>query len=112
MKIQKLTGLLIAAGLMSVSAFGVQAAESEYSFKVHNTTKNNITKLLVSEDGKTWGEFDIGSGIKAGASETLVWDSSTNNEDCKQHVKAVYDDGSEAESAIFDFCEKDLELEF
>jgi hypothetical protein len=26
--------------------------------------------MLVSIDGKKWGEFDIGTGIKAGATET------------------------------------------
>lgn len=95
----------------AVAVIGVWAAE-DYSFKVHNTTKNAIKQLLVSEDGKTWGYFDIGAGIKAGEVATLVWDASTDNEDCKQHVKAVFDDGTEAEPAIFDFCEKDLELEF
>ncbi|CAG1023289.1 hypothetical protein DOJK_02215 [Patescibacteria group bacterium] len=111
MKVKQLLGSLLAAGLLVVVS-QAQAAESEYSFKVHNTTKNTITKILVSEDGKTWGEFDVGKGIGAGKSETLVWDSSTNNEGCKQSVKAVYDDGSESEPAKFDFCEKNLELEF
>jgi hypothetical protein len=112
MKIQKLTGLLIATGLLSIAALTAQAAESEYSFKVHNTTKSDIKQILVSEDGKTWGGFDIGDGVKAGESETLVWDTSTNHEGCKQSVKAIYADGTESESAKFDFCEKGLELEF
>ncbi|MGZ5011447.1 MAG: hypothetical protein ACXV74_10850 [Methylobacter sp.] len=30
------------------------AAESEYSFKVHNNTRTKMTKLLVSEDKKDW----------------------------------------------------------
>lgn len=111
MKVKALLGSLLAVGFLSV-AVQAQAADSEYSFKVHNTTKNTITKILVSQDGKSWGEFDVGKGIAAGASETLVWDSSTNNEACKQSVKAVYDDGSESAPAKFDFCEKGLELEF
>jgi hypothetical protein len=112
MKFQKLTSLLIAAGLLSLTAFATQAAESEYSFKVNNKTKVAIKKILVSEDGKTWGFFDIGKGIPAGGSETLVWDTSTNNSGCKQFVKAVYADDTEAEAAKFDFCEKGLDLEF
>jgi hypothetical protein len=79
---------------------------------VHNTTKNTIKKILVSEDGKDYGFFDIGKGIKPGETADLTWDQSTNNEKCKQWVKAVYDDGSESEPAKFDFCEDDLELEF
>lgn len=98
--------------VLSLSAFNAQAEESEYSFKIHNMTKSVIKQLLVSEDGKEWGNFDIGKGVSPGTSGTMVWDASTDNEDCKQHVKAVYADGSESEPAIFDFCEKDLELEF
>jgi hypothetical protein len=87
-------------------------AEDEYSFKVTNKTKHTITKLLASEDGEKYGFFDIGKGIKPGETMTLVWDKSTNSSKCKQFFKAVYDDGSEAEPVEFDFCEKDLELEF
>lgn len=112
MKMQKLTGLLIVTGLLSIATMNAQAAESENSFKAHNTTKVVIKKMLVSEDGKTWGAFDIGAGIAAGGSETLVWDKSTDNEDCKQWVKAVFADGEESEPVKFDFCEAGLELEF
>jgi hypothetical protein len=42
----------------------------------------------------------------------LIWDANTNNQDCKQHVKAVWSDGSEAQPAIFDFCKKNLAIEF
>jgi hypothetical protein len=87
-------------------------AESEYSFKVTNKTKNTIKKLLASEDGEKYGFFDIGKGIKPGETVTLVWDKSTNSGNCKQFFKAVYDDDSESDAEEFDFCEKDLELEF
>lgn len=99
---------------VAVFAIGVhvQAAESEFSFTVHNSTKVAIKQILVSEDGKSWGKFDIGSGIAAGATESLVWDTSTNSEECSQSVKAVFSDGEESEPAQFDFCEEGLELEF
>lgn len=90
---------------------GVLHAE-EYSFVVKNKTESRITQLLASEDGKTYGKFDIGRGIQAGGKVTLVWDESTNNEDCKQWIKAIFADGSESEPTIFDFCEKNLEIEF
>jgi len=111
MKTLKMTSLFFMAALLT-TAINAQASESEYSFKVHNTTRSTIKKLLVSENGKSWSEFDVGRGIGPGQSETMVWDSSTNNEGCKQSVKAVYSDGAESEPAKFDFCEKDLELEF
>jgi hypothetical protein len=88
------------------------AKGEEYSFKVHNKSENKIKQILVSEDKKTWGKFDIGKGIAPGKTATLVWDKSTNKEACKQWVKAVYDDDSESKPAKFDFCESDLEIEF
>ena len=86
-------------------------AES-YKFGIKNTTDTTIVKLLVSETGKTWAPFDIGSGIAPGESGTMLWDESTDDENCEQKVKAVYADGSESEPATFDFCEAGLDLEF
>ena len=96
---------------LAVSA-SLIASESSYSFKVHNTTKQTIKKLLASEDGKTYGNFDIGKGIPAGETVTLVWDKKTDDQDCEQYFKAVFDDGDESEPEKFDFCEEDLVLEF
>lgn len=115
MKVHKFVGTLVVTASLFVgmiSGNNAVAAESEYSFSVRNNTRVNITKLLVSEDGKDWGYFDIGSGIAAGSNITLTWDSSTNDEGCDQYVKAAYADGSESEKAKFNFCEADLELEF
>lgn len=105
---------MIAASLFVgvIASNTASAGESEYSFTVHNNTRTKMTKLLVSEDKKDWGYFDIGKGIAPGEKETLVWDSSTNDDSCDQYVKAAYADGSESEEAKFNFCEADLELEF
>jgi hypothetical protein len=116
MKLSKLgyLALVIIVGMV-VNGISLASshAEEEYSFKVHNTTKVTIKKILVSEDKKTWGHFDVGrNGIKAGETTTLAWDKSTNNEECSQWVKALFADGEESEPAKFDFCESDLELEF
>ena len=106
----KLSFLAIAFVMLSFTA--TKAQESEFSFKVYNRTNTAIKKLLVSEDGKTYGYFDIGAGIGAGKSMTLVWDKSTDNEKCVQWFKAVYADKSESAPVKFDFCEDELELEF
>ena len=42
------------------------ADDDDYTFVLHNTTKQKITALMVSEDGEKWGKFDIGDGLKAG----------------------------------------------
>ncbi len=108
----KLSFMIIACLILNgAAAVGIAAAE-EYTFGVHNTTGTHIKKILVSENNKDWGEFDIGAGIKAGETVTLVWDESTNSESCHQNIKAVFADGSETESTKFDFCEEDLVLEF
>jgi hypothetical protein len=86
--------------------------QDEFKFKVNNNTSQTIKKILVSKDKKTYGYFDIGKGIPAGQTVTLVWDKSTNDENCVQYFKAVFDDGEESDPVKFDFCEEDLELEF
>jgi len=88
------------------------AADHQYSFKVHNTTREKITKLLASEDGKEYGNFDIGSGIGGGKTITLNWDKKTNDSGCKWFFKAEFADGEESPPVQFDFCEEDIELEF
>ena len=101
-----------ACALTLVTFVPLQAADDDYSFKVHNTTDKTITELLVSEDGKTYGHFNIGDGIKAGESETMVWDKATNSQSCHQYFKAVFEGGEESKPVKFDFCEKGLELAF
>jgi hypothetical protein len=88
------------------------AGDGDYSFKVKNTTDELITKVLVSEDGEKYGFFDIGDGLSPGETMTLVWNKSTNGQSCHQWFKAVWESGKEGKPVKFDFCEKDLQLEF
>jgi hypothetical protein len=100
---------------LAIVSFAVAAsarAGFDYKFKVHNNTKTKITKILASEDGKSYGNFDIGDGIAAGETATLVWDKSTDEGGCNWFFKAVFEGGEESEPVKFDFCEKDLVLEF
>ena len=84
----------------------------DYRFKIHNKSKSKITKVMASPDGKKYGLFDIGSGIKGGETVELVWDQSTDNGNCEWYLKALFADGEWSEPAEFDFCEKDLVVEF
>ena len=99
----------VALGLIIVVS--VSAADGNYSFKVKNTTDETITKLLASTDGKSYGNFDIGKGIKPGETVTLAWDKSTDKSDCEWFFKALFAEGEESEVEAFDFCEEDLEFE-
>lgn len=115
MKIQNfLRKVIVLSFAFVLLSFNANSAVSsnEYSFKVTNKTRVGIKKILVSEDGKKYGYFDIGSGIGAGKSVTLVWDKSTDNSGCEWYFKAVFADGEESEPVTFDFCEDDLELVF
>src|SRR5262249_41199547 len=113
MRVNKLgTVFMLALALVLMSGTLSFAKTNEYKFKVHNNTKQDIKKIQVSQDGKNWGYFDIGDGIKAGETETLVWDKSTDNENCAQYFKAQFANGEWSDAVKFDFCEKDLVLEF
>lgn len=103
---------LMAAMIGLVGITFAAASVMDYKFKVKNSTDAKINKLLASPDGKKWGQFDIGSGIKSGGTMELVWDKSTDKSNCEWFFKAVFADGSESEVEEFDFCEKDLVLEF
>jgi hypothetical protein len=41
-----------------------------------NSRLERITKLLASEDGKKYLDFDIGKGIDVGETKTIAWDKS------------------------------------
>jgi hypothetical protein len=110
--IRKIRPVILALALVSVAAAGYARARYDYQFKVHNNTKEKIVKVLASPDGKSYGNFDIGDGIAPGATVTLVWDKSTDNSNCEWFFKAVFDGGEESQPVKFDFCEKDLVLEF
>lgn len=98
---------------LSFASFARPAkTKTDYQYKVHNGTSVTITKLMASEDGKTYLPFDIGAGIKPGQTVTLVWDKSTDNGACEWWIKAGYADGDTSPAAKFDFCEEDLVLEF
>jgi hypothetical protein len=107
-----LTLMSFSIGHAKSTTAGHLKATNDYKFKVHNNTKHTIKKVLVSEDGKKYGFFDIGDGIEAGATEELVWDKSTDNGGCEWFFKAVFDNDEESEPVKFDFCEKGLVLEF
>ena len=104
----------VAFGFVLIPVGAMRADDDEgYSFKVHNTTKEKITKLLASEDGKEYGTFDVGSkGIAPDETVTLKWDKTTDETGCEWMIKAVFADGSETDAKKFDFCERGVELEF
>ena len=102
----------IAFSLAANGMIATSARAEEFSFTASNTTDSAITEVLVSENKKDWGYFDIGNGIKPGKTANLVWDQNTNSDQCKQWVKATFADGMQSEPAKFDFCESGLAIDF
>ena len=106
------TALVLVSFVVS-SGYAHKARTPEgYTFKVHNKSRMVILALLVSEKGKKWKTFDIGPGLDPGKVVKLEWDESTDTSGCEWWIKAVYDDGNLSEAGKFNFCEKDLVLEF
>ena len=111
MLFRKFVLLVLPIGL--IGAFGQAHAAKEYHFKVANKTESDITTLQVSVDKKRWGAFDVGDGIKAGETETLVWDASTNDEPCEQWIRAKFSDGEWSPPSRQNFCQDmDSPIEF
>jgi hypothetical protein len=105
----RVTLLCASLSVPMLSAF----AADQWHFVVKNKTGSKITKLQVSQDKSDWGDFDIGSGIDPGKTETLVWDSSTDDENCDQWIRAKFSDGSYSEASKQDFCQDlDTPIEF
>lgn len=95
-------GLAIAG--LSLGMKVAPAYAQDWYFLVENQSSAALTDLLVSEDQKIWGRFEIGAGIASGETAKLVWDRSTNNQACVQWIKAQFSDESESVSQQFDFC--------
>lgn len=101
-----------------ISAFGIlaltncfSALAKEWSFKVKNSAGIKIVKFETKEKGGSWGDFDLSGGISPGRTMELVWDSSTNNQECVQSIRAKFSDGSYSSPAKFDFCDTPLTIE-
>ncbi|HYX29464.1 MAG TPA: hypothetical protein VE863_12940 [Pyrinomonadaceae bacterium] len=105
--------LMLALALVLMSGTLSFARTFDYKFKIHNNTKQKIVAVKVREEGKDeWGDFDVGDGIAAGATDEMVWDKSTDNSGCNWFFKAKFADGEWSDAVKFDFCEKNLVIEF
>lgn len=100
--------LILAACLLATPAL----SQAAYTFTIENNTESKITGIEVSEDGESWGDFDVGKGIAAGTAVEATWDSSTDDSGCEWQFRATFDDGSTSDAVAFDFCEEDLVINF
>ncbi len=87
----------------------------QFTFNVTNNTELAIVELWASPDvdadQELWSQFDLGEeGIPSGETITIAWAEYTNDSPCEWYISAVFEDESESESEVFNFCEEDLEL--
>lgn len=68
---------LIAASMLVLGLVPNSAFAEQWYFYVENATSAPIKGLYASENGGSWGRFDIGSGIAPGKSVKMNWSSST-----------------------------------
>jgi len=87
-------------------------ALAEYSFDVHNNSDQRIIALEASEDGSSWGEFNIGKGIPSGETMTLTWSEETDESGCEWDFRATFEEGYVSEASTLDFCDGDLQIDF
>ncbi|OCQ90152.1 hypothetical protein BCD64_19730 [Nostoc sp. MBR 210] len=79
----------------------------QFTFTVTNQTDLAITELWVSVDEDEWLPFTLSDdGIPSGETTTIVWAEYTNDSPCEWYISAVFEDESESESALFNFCEE------
>jgi hypothetical protein len=79
----------------------------QFTFTVTNQTELAITELWVSVDDEEWASFSLSEeGIPAGETATIAWAEHTNDSPCEWYISAVFEDESESESALFNFCEE------
>jgi|SRR5690348_6681999 hypothetical protein len=104
MKILQAVRIALLCTAFGFSGGQATAATGKWHFKVKNSTDTDIVKLQVSQNKKSWGKFDIGSGIGPGETATMYWDSSTDNEKCVQWIRAKFSDGTYSSPSKQDFC--------
>ena len=88
-----------------VAWIGGPAQAATWYFYVQNSSRSAITRLETREKSGSWGQFDLDGGIAAGQKVRIDWAKSTDNEDCKQSIRATFADGTTSEPAVFDFCD-------
>ena len=87
-----------------ITGYAEPSQAAEWYFYVENDSRLAITRLEAKEQGGSWKRFDLNGGIRAGKKVRIDWAASTNNDDCKQFLRATFADGSISSPAIFDFC--------
>lgn len=78
-----------------------------FSFTVTNNTDQTILEIWVSPDDEEWSQFDLPEeGIASGEGATVTWAEHTNDSPCEWYISFVFEDESESETVLVNFCEE------
>ncbi len=81
-------------------------ADDVFSFTVTNNSELAIAELWASPDDEEWFQFGLPEdGIESGETVTIVWDERTNDSPCEWWIQIVFEDESESDPYVFDFCQ-------
>ncbi|MGE5657446.1 MAG: hypothetical protein ACM37W_12630 [Actinomycetota bacterium] len=81
-------------------------ANDTFSFTVTNNTELAISEIWASPDDDEWFQFEIPEeGIAPGETATIYWADWTDDYACEWYISTVFEDESESESVLFNFCE-------
>lgn len=76
-----------------------------FTFTVTNNTDQAIAEIWASLDEEEWSSFDLPEeGIPSGESTAIAWAEHTNDLPCEWYVSFVFEDESESDTVLVDFC--------
>jgi hypothetical protein len=85
-------------------------ADDTFSFTVTNNSELAIAELWTSPEEEPedddWYPFVLPEdGIAPGQTVTIVWDERTNDSPCEWWIGIIFEDESESDPYLFDFCQ-------
>ena len=86
-------------------------SDDSFTFTVTNNSELTITELWASPeeeaDDEEWFQFGLPEeGIAPGETITIAWDERTNDSPCEWWIQILFEDESESDPYLFNFCEE------
>lgn len=76
-----------------------------FTFTVTNNTDQAILEIWVSPDDEEWSQFELSEeGIPSGGAATVAWAEHTSDSPCEWYISFVFEDESESDAVLVDFC--------
>lgn len=81
--------------------------QEELMFSITNNNPQTISKLLVSNNGNNWENFDLGGQtIKSKEKVVLLWTKNAKESGCDWKIKATFANQKDSEPLILNICQQ------